>query len=756
MANSITLNSSSYDGRYMRLVCKQISNGGALNTSTIKWTLETIGGNSNYYTTGATTVIINGATVYSKERTAWNTESFPASKGSVSGEIVVSHNSDGSKEINVSFSTAIYTSTVSTYSDKWTLDSIPRYADITSFSVSAVDETMLKFSWGASAPCDFVWFSTDNGASWGQLSDHCLVGGLSSGTTYKCKIRVKRQDSQLITESGTIEQTTYDYPHCISTPDFTIGDPVTLKFYNPLGRELTFYIIANGKTIKNNWTISGESYKGLGAESTKDQLYETIPESQEGEYKVQVVYGDSIRTYANKNKFKINPEECTPTGFVFYWRDLINIIGDEKTLIKDLSQIGVSISTDATANKSAYMSHYVISIDTLTAILTYQALTPEQNMGAVTVAGNKRLLVRAYDSRGLYSEEYEDITIHNFEMPVINAEIKRLNNFEAETTLKVSGTYSALTFDGIDHNSLAEAVKYRYRETGGEWGEWTPLTTTLTSGKFTCNDVVLSLDNSKSFKFQISATDLITLNSTVATATVDVGQAIFFVSTNKKECYINNKRVLHDTIIVEEAETDLNNYLTTGLYFFGNDYTPLNIPAGVNGWLEVIGSKNDRVKQVWYRAGTVDSNDFMTYTRTYIDGTWGVWSRLATVSQDLINDRTHIADYIVEQGTSGIWIYEKWNSGIIKLYGYEERANIAITSTSGNVFRKADNLFEIPSNLGVSSIHCILPQADGLLECVWAGQCYAKSKTQISIDAICGRSITTGVNFHIKVIGKWK
>ena len=29
-----------------------------------------------------------------------------------------------------------------------------------------------------------------------------------------------------------------------------------------------------------------------------------------------------------------------------------------------------------------------------------------------------------------------------------------------------------------------------------------------------------------------------------------------------------------------------------------------------------------------------------------------------------------IADYIVEQGTSGIWTYRKWNSGVAECWGY--------------------------------------------------------------------------------------
>lgn len=131
MASTYTLKSSSYQGRYLELSLTQTQNI-ANNTSTIKWTLKATGGSSSYYSTGPTTVKINGTKVYSKDRVAWSSQSFPAATGSTSGTITVQHNNDGSLSIPVSLTTAIYTSSTSTKSGTWTLDSNPRGATITS------------------------------------------------------------------------------------------------------------------------------------------------------------------------------------------------------------------------------------------------------------------------------------------------------------------------------------------------------------------------------------------------------------------------------------------------------------------------------------------------------------------------------------------------------------------------------------------------------------------------------------------------
>lgn len=79
----------------------------------------------------------------------------------------------------------------------------------------------------------------------------------------------------------------------------------------------------------------------------------------------------------------------------------------------------------------------------------------------------------------------------------------------------------------------------------------------------------------------------------------------------------------------QPKDQDLNDYLTTGIYFFpSSSSTPKNIPFGVNGILEVQAADTGFVKQIWRRYGTVsgaNKNDFMEATRVFA-GSWGEWS----------------------------------------------------------------------------------------------------------------------------------
>lgn len=121
MALSGTVNTSKYDGRYLRLAWTATQSV-ANNTSTIKWTLSAVGGNSSWYKTGPVTVVINGSTVYN------STSRVSMYTGTVSsGTLTINHNTDGSKSFSISVQAAIYTSAVNcTGSGSFTLDKIPR------------------------------------------------------------------------------------------------------------------------------------------------------------------------------------------------------------------------------------------------------------------------------------------------------------------------------------------------------------------------------------------------------------------------------------------------------------------------------------------------------------------------------------------------------------------------------------------------------------------------------------------------------
>lgn len=652
MAKSIDLKSSSYDGRYMKLVCEQTSNGGAKNTSTIKWTLSTHGSSDTWYSTGPTKVIINGTTVYSKSRVAYTSGTFPAIVGSTSGEIEVSHNTDGSKKIDVSFSTAIYTSTVTEYSDTWTLDSIPRYATSVQ-SVNSKTETSIKMNWSSDSTIDYLWYSSNNGSTWTGVnvtdgkSGTYTISGLSANTKYAIKTRVRRKDSQLTTDSAKLDVTTYDYPYCIDSPNFVLGDELTLKFYNPLYRAFKFYIIGNGTQIDVEYNCATTTYKGVNnTSSSVPYLYNTIPNNKSGKYKVKVVYGDSTIIRDNGNTYSINEQSCVPVFTAFTYKDthaqIPSLTQSDQILVKALSVLNVEISASnkMQAKNGATPSHYVITIDTIRKQLNYSTNTISGSMGYITSAGTKRLTVTAYDSRGCYKSVYKDVVIYDYNKPIINISLTRRNNFEDETTLKVSGEFSLFPTINGETNNIS-AVSYSCKEVNGNVvarGNMT-VTSNAETKKYTCDDVILSLDNQKAFEVEVIVYDI--RGGITKKATVDVGQAVFFVSSNKKTAYLNGEEVttidnVRQTKYYNQLaeRTDLNSVVDIGTYRSikkADTDTMYNVPTGIDGGftLYVLTWTSTPIDSTYIRQELIYGR--MTYIRRSNDGgtTWSVWNTTA-------------------------------------------------------------------------------------------------------------------------------
>ena len=129
MANTFTLTSKAYKGRYLEVTCQQTPSVEG-NTSEISWVLAVKGGDDPYYSTGPTTLTIGGQQVYYGKRKSYTTHAFPTGKGSVSGKLTVSHDELGACAVEVTLSTAIYTETISTVSEAWQLEDIQRASKI--------------------------------------------------------------------------------------------------------------------------------------------------------------------------------------------------------------------------------------------------------------------------------------------------------------------------------------------------------------------------------------------------------------------------------------------------------------------------------------------------------------------------------------------------------------------------------------------------------------------------------------------------
>ena len=194
----------------------------ANNTSTVSFNLQLspIQNGWDWAISGISYKITINGTDYTGTIPSYNGSSTVTIK---SGTQTIPHNTDGSKTLNYSFSITdsagqSYTPGNASASGSLVLTKIARYTSIKAFSVSKRNETSVTFNWQTADTIDYGWFSKDGGSSWSGIdiadgtSGSFNIGSLSPNTKYNFKLRVRRKDSQLTTDSNVVSQTTYKIP----------------------------------------------------------------------------------------------------------------------------------------------------------------------------------------------------------------------------------------------------------------------------------------------------------------------------------------------------------------------------------------------------------------------------------------------------------------------------------------------------------------------------------------------------------------
>lgn len=134
------------------------------------------------------------------------------------------------------------------------------------------------------------------------------------------------------------------------------------------------------------------------------------------------------------------------------------------------------------------------------------------------------------------------------------------------------------------------------------------------------------------------------------------------------------------------------------------------------------------------------------------------WLRDLTVHLLLVEDKVK-EDYIVEQGTSGVWTYRKWNSGIAELWGTTNTANYNMTTSYGGTYYGTATI-SIMSGIFESINSLTVNRANGGQGTVWVSPycSYTNVKNgSISMYISNGTSYSNApLSFSVNIKGKWK
>ena len=648
---------------YCTLTVTEQSQNVANNTTTVSFALVLVRpSNVVSSATKSWSATINGTT-YNGSGTIGGV----GNKTLLSGTQVIPHNADGTKSISFSGRCQLDINWSGTQlgtisgNGSMTLTPIQRYATVNQ-NLSAKTETTATITWSSDQIIDYIWYSTNDGSSWTGIdvadgkSGTYTISGLSANTTYQIRTRVRRKSNQLTTQSSALSVTTYAFPYANAMPNFTIGEKVTIGLYNPLGRTVQVSMLgADGSVIQTD-TVSGTSLSGWIIPSIVTKLYNSIPNSVSGTYKVKVTYGSNITTKTG-GTYSVNANVCAPSIGTASYEDTnsqtIALTGNNQDIVQNKSTLQYTASGLSALN-GATISACSVLVNGATINLTVSGNSATGTGGVIDSGTDIEAVFTVTDSRGLTASKSVTISMLDWTTPSAIVTLERQDNFYTETDLTVDAKFSSIN----GNNQIT--ISYQATKDGDS----TPTVSGTVQDNVTS---VVNLDNSFAWTVQIILTDSLGATATY-TAYISRGMPIIYFDKLKSSVGIN--------------------------CFPQNDNS-----------LEINGELLD--------------------------------------------------DFIVDQGTSGIWTYEKYASGDCECWGQYEINSSSITwnaylSTGLNY---GNTRVPYPFNITDAIINATVNYCGGNVG--WVSTANAYDNTQTSITVVRnGNSGTLTINIHVK--GKWR
>ncbi len=267
----------------------------------------------------------------------------------------------------------------------------------------------------------------------------------------------------------------------------------------------------------------------------------------------------SISTTGSAPTFNLSNISSIDSNITSY-----NITGNNQKYISGISNLKISISAKATANKGATIgenayaflvegktTQYGGQSDTLPIIKTFNAIS------------NKQFTVTITDSRG--NSTYHNITLDliPYSSPVTTqATLTRVNpDLSGKTAhFQFNGTYT--NWSGLSESNSITLAQYRFKIQGAEeYGEYVDITDSITQGNGSFlfdSDISGSFDKTKKYEFQLIVRDIFG-EATQASKTALLPDAQPTIDID-----VENRRVAIGKIISSQEEGTLE--LETPLY----------------------------------------------------------------------------------------------------------------------------------------------------------------------------------------------
>ena len=325
--------------------------------------------------------------------------------------------------------------------------------------------------------------------------------------------------------------------------------------------------------------------------------------------------------------------------------------------IQGESQLSVTIN--ATQAYSSPISRYSASANGT----TYSTQTFTTSV--LTKVGTNTISATVIDGRERPGSVSSNITVLAYSRPQItNLKVRRCN---ADGTENDRGGYGKISFHCTItplSNKNTRACSLRYRQSGAT--TWTNAPAiTLSAYDQDCNPPVIQMSDAHSYEVQINLTDA--FGTTSAATSISTGYCLYHIPASGKGITFGGIAEGDGFNVKMNATFGENVNMKKNLQLDGNATFGEKVNMKKN--LQVDGNVTGKyLTGTWLQTiATTDLGKAPPKVAVLDNSGWIYYRTLEELRADL-----GINDYIVEQGTSGIWTYRKWNSGIGEYWGKEE------------------------------------------------------------------------------------
>jgi len=211
------------------------------------------------------------------------------------------------------------------------------------------------------------------------------------------------------------------------------------------------------------------------------------------------------------------------------------LTGDSSKFFLGYSDLQITVSAKATAQNYATLGNDAYVFEVPGETTQYANQSDSLNfVKSFTTIGDNTYNLKVIDSRAnqlTISKTLEGIT---YNAPAFSSiSITRQNGVEADILIAFAGTYT--DWAGLSTTNSIQTAQYRYKEIGGAFGSWNPITLTTNAGgnfsKTSYNPVDLDITKSYDFEVQVidklgNNTQTLTVSSATPTLALDIGNKI--------------------------------------------------------------------------------------------------------------------------------------------------------------------------------------------------------------------------------------